>query len=850
MGNKNRSSYRFRAAAKITLISVSYLALAAASANEAYAQEPSPPTQTAPQPPSTPAQAAPQSPSPPAQPSPANEPASPPAAPAQEASSPQSAPSSPSAQTPAQQPLPQVNVEAAQPKPRSTSPVRSAQLTAPRPIVPPPSTLDPNAVVQAAWPVSGTQDARTGTVGVFSNSTSVATKINTPIVNIPQSLSVVTREFIADNAFQNLTDVTRYVPGVAIHQGEGNRDELVIRGVDSSANFFVNGFRDDVQYFRDLYNAQSVEILKGPSAITFGRGAGGGVLNRTLKEADGQRIYEATAQTGSYYDARFTLDAGQAVNENVATRLNAMYEKSDTFRQYGWLERWGINPTATFKLSEFTKVRVSYENFHDARTADRGNPSLALSPVPPPSTRFNPAGPFAPNGDLTAFFGSPNLNFARADVNTVMGFIEHDFANGLTVKNGTYFADFKKFYQNIYPGNGPLAGAVNPSNFTFNRAAYNNTTNRDNTFNDTDFIYKGYTGPLFHTIGFGTQFGTQTGISFRRTGVFPNGTTTTVDSAFAPTYFGEVNFVHQFPGFFSPGVGTPDADSRYTLHTQSFYARDTIEITRYLQLLPAFRVDRFNETALDQNTNTLRNRIDVFVSPQAAAIIKPVETLSIYYAYMVSYLPASGDQFSALNDGTVILAPQKFVNNEVGIKWQALPHLLYSVAVYDLERTNVPLPDPNRPGFFILSGRNTIRGLETELRGFLNDAWQSWLGYAYTDARVSGATSTTILPGNRIQLVPFHQFSWWNKWQFTPVWAASVGVIYFSDSFASSDDTVYLPGFVRVDAGIFATINETWKAQLNVENLFDKGYWASADGNNNLSPGQPRTYRVKLTARC
>src|SRR5262245_11894993 len=324
MGNKSRSSYRFRAAAKITLFSVSYLALAAAGATEVRAQDQSPPTQTAPQSPSVPAQTA-----------PANEPASPPAAPAQESSSPQSAPSSPSAQTPAQQPLPQVNVEAAQPKPRSTSPIRSAQVSAPRPIVSPPSTVDPNAVVQAAWPVSGTQDARTGTVGVFSNSTSVATKINTPIVNIPQSVSVVTREFIADNAFQNLTDVTRYVPGVAIHQGEGNRDELVIRGVDSSANFFVNGFRDDVQYFRDLYNAQSVEILKGPSAITFGRGAGGGVLNRTLKEADGQRIYEATAQTGSYYDARFTLDAGQAVNENVATRLNAMYEKSDTFRQYG-----------------------------------------------------------------------------------------------------------------------------------------------------------------------------------------------------------------------------------------------------------------------------------------------------------------------------------------------------------------------------------------------------------------------------------------------------------------------------------------------------------------------------------
>ena len=144
------------------------------------------------------------------------------------------------------------------------------------------------------------QDTRTGTVGIYANSTSVATKTNTPLINIPQSVSVVTKDFIRDQGFQSLTDVTRYVPGVAVHQGEGNRDELVIRGVDSSANFFVNGFRDDVQYFRDLYNTQSIEVLKGPSALTFGRGAGGGLVNRTLKEADGTRIYEATAQTGSW----------------------------------------------------------------------------------------------------------------------------------------------------------------------------------------------------------------------------------------------------------------------------------------------------------------------------------------------------------------------------------------------------------------------------------------------------------------------------------------------------------------------------------------------------------------------
>src|SRR5204863_372649 len=250
----------------------------------------------------------------PASPSAATEPAPPPAAPAREPPSAQSDTSSPPAGTPAQPDttLPQVTVEAPRSKPRATPTVQTSQLSgrprvAPAPVAPPPNAPDSTAAIQAAWPASQTQDARTGTVGVFANSTSAATKINTPLVNIPQSVSVITREFINDTGFQNLADITRYVPGVDIHQGEGNRDELIIRGVDSSANFFVNGFRDDVQYFRDLYNAQSVEILQEPSAITFGRASGGGLLNRTLKEADGQKIYDATLQTGYYNDRRATL---------------------------------------------------------------------------------------------------------------------------------------------------------------------------------------------------------------------------------------------------------------------------------------------------------------------------------------------------------------------------------------------------------------------------------------------------------------------------------------------------------------------------------------------------------------
>src|SRR5262249_20367490 len=234
--------------------------------------------------------------------------------------------------TPGASQLPAVQVDEPQRKPprrARSEPNTRTEATARRPAEqrapqPPPPTPVSNP--------ANTYDARTGTVGVYTNSTAVATKTNTPLVNIPQSISVLTKDFIRDQNFQQVTDVTRYVPGVAIHQGEGNRDELVIRGVDSSANFFVNGFRDDVQYFRDLYNAQSVEIIRGPAMLTFGRGAGGGILNRTLKYADGQPIYEGTFQTGSYQDRRVTFDVGQAVNPNVAARMNFMYEANDTRR--------------------------------------------------------------------------------------------------------------------------------------------------------------------------------------------------------------------------------------------------------------------------------------------------------------------------------------------------------------------------------------------------------------------------------------------------------------------------------------------------------------------------------------
>jgi len=728
--------------------------------------------------------------------------------------------------------LPAVTIDASKPRAHkrqrssSSSSTRRASRRAGRTQAP-----QPPAPVQNA----GTFEARTGTVGYYSNSTSVATKTNTPLLNIAQSVTVVPKQMLEDQATRSITDIIRYIPGVTVHQGEGNRDELVIRGVDSSANFYVNGFRDDVQYFRDLYNTQSIEVIKGPSALTFGRGAGGGLVNRTLKEADGQRIYEATAQTGSWGDRRFTIDAGQAVNDKVAVRLNAFYEGSDTFRDFGRLERYGINPTLTWRPTDDTKVKLSYEYYHDKELADRGNPSLAQTGT----SRFNPTVPFAPNGDFSKFFGSPIYNNTYADVQRTMAVVDHDFGNGLTVKNSTMYADYNRAYTNIYPGS--AATVAGPNTGLMSLSAYQNMTNRENLFNQTDFTYKTFTGPVFHTIAFGTEFGRQTGLGYRETGYFPGNTTSlTGVNPFDPTYFGQVTFKH----------AATDSNSKYRLNVSSAYAQDQIDVTRWLQLIAGVRFDRFDLSALDQNTSITRTRTDDKVSPRVGVIVKPVDNVSIYGAYSISYLPSSGDQFSALNDGTLILEPQKFENTEVGVKWQINPKLLFTSALYELKRSNQPITDPVRGSPYVLpDGATKVRGFEAALNGYVTADWQSILGYAYTDARITKDLSATVVAGNRVQLVPYNQFSWWNKYQFNPSWAAALGVIYLGDSYAGSDDTVKLPGFVRIDAAVYWKIDKTWSAQLNVENIFDKGYWASADGNNNLSPGQGRTFRVLARAK-
>lgn len=642
-----------------------------------------------------------------------------------------------------------------------------------------------------------------------------ATKTITPLRDIPQSINVVTREQIRDQLLTSLGDVVRYAPGITAHQGENNRDQIVIRGVSSSADFFLNGMRDDVQYYRDLYNLERIDILRGPNAMIFGRGGGGGVINRVTKEAGFGRLREMNLQLGSYNNKRFALDFDQPFNDKIAFRLNGVYENSDTFRKFVNLERYGISPTLTIKPDAQTVISLGYEHFRDYRTADRGIPSFGDRPADTP---------------ISTFFGDPEHSYARSRVNLGWAAIEHR-AGGLNIRNRTLFGAYDRGYQNFVPG------AVTLDKAQVALSAYNNATQRFNIFNQTDITYGLTTGRIRHTLLAGAEFGLQLTDNFRNTGFF-NNTVTSILAAYArPTINTPVTFRQS----------ATDADNHLKANIAATYAQDQIELSRYVQVVAGVRFDHFTLQYHNNRNGQNLLRIDELVSPRVGLVVKPAAAVSVYGNYSVAYLPSSGDQFSSLTTITQQVKPEKFNNYEAGVKWDVIRAVSLTAAVYRLDRTNTRATDPKDPTRIVQTGGERTNGFEIGLNGSITRSWRMTGGYAYQDAFITSAT-TAASAGARVAQVPHHNFSLWNNYQIAARVAAGLGVIHRSDMFAAIDNTVILPGYTRADAAVYFSLSEKLRLQANVDNLLDKKYYINADGNNNISPGSPRLIRVGLTA--
>ena len=302
-----------------------------------------------------------------------------------------------------------------------------------------------------------------------------ATKTDTLLRDVPQSITVVSeRTDPGRSPCRAWRTSSRYVPGVGMAQGEGNRDTPILRGNTSTADFFVDGVRDDVEYFRDLYNVERVEALKGPNAMIFGRGGAGGVINRVTRQAGWDAVREVSLQAGSWDNRRTTADFGDALNDRVAVRVTGVYEDSESYRDGFELERYGVNPTLAMRLGEQQHAAVGLRVL---RLRSHRRPRRAVVRRAGRSTT-----------DESTFFGDPDPQpDGRDGESRARSVFDHEFGDGVSLRNRTLYGDYDKFYQNVYPGG---AATVDENGImVVPISAYNNAQLRENFFNQTDLMF-------------------------------------------------------------------------------------------------------------------------------------------------------------------------------------------------------------------------------------------------------------------------------------------------------------------------------------------------------------------------
>jgi len=648
--------------------------------------------------------------------------------------------------------------------------------------------------------------------GYATKQNKTAVKTNTKLIDLPQSISVITSELMTDQNIRSIAEAVRYVPGVSMAQGEGNRDTPIFRGNASTGDLFVDGIRDDVQYYRDTYNVDSIDVLKGPNAMVFGRGGAGGLINRNLKKADWDSHRELGFQGGSWDRFRVTADFNQVINDNFAVRLNGMWETANSFREGFESERWGVNPTLSWRSDDKkTKIIAGYEHYQDDRTADRGISSYQGRPL---------------DSKISTFFGDPKQSPMWTTVDAFNTLIEHQFDNGLTIRNNMRYASYDKYYKNVFPG------AVNTAGTQVSISAYDNATQRENFFNQTDLTYDFKTGFIKHTVLAGMEFGRQETDNRRETGYFTdvgrNATSVNVPLS-NPRYAGNMTF-RQAAG---------DADNHGVATIAAGYIQDQLELNKQLQLIFGVRYDSFNMNFRNnRNGQWIRSNDDLF-SPRGGLVYKPLNNLSLYANYSMSYVPRAGDQLSSLTLSTQALTPERFDNYEVGAKWEITPDLLATLAFYQLDRSNALATDPNNPAVsFLVNGQRT-RGIELGISGNITEDWKMFGGYAFQDGKITKSLSSSALAGATMAQVPEHTFNLWNRYDINKQWGVGLGSIYRSKMYASTDNLVTLPGFLRFDAAVYFKPTKNIEMQVNIENLLDKKYFDNAHSNTNIMPGSP-----------
>ncbi|WP_323121168.1 TonB-dependent receptor [Burkholderia alba] len=645
-----------------------------------------------------------------------------------------------------------------------------------------------------------------------------ATKTDMSLMDVPQTVNVVPHALIEDQNASSLQDALRNVPGVGFSLGDGQRDQITIRGFNSITDQYVDGIRDDALYYRDLSNVERIEVLKGPAAVLYGRGSAGGLVNRVLKRPLANPVRDVGVTLGTEGERRADFDLGWNANDAARFRMTGATENSTSFRDPFHLNRQAIAPSAQFRLDADTVLNVEFDYLHDRRTSDQGLPAYRGRPVDVP---------------IGTYYGSANAadtsyNDVSAKSATVS--LDHRFDDKLSFHGAIRAYDFSLERKN-YPTYAPIKPAVRPT-----------VTIDQSTRQRTDHGIDGVFELTQKTSLFGMKHELLYGIELSQQQKFD----TIYSVSKVATYDLYNPQLVDLPGV--PAGAPAKTNAATVTGLVGVYAQDLVSLTEQWKLLAGLRFDYLSQIRHDYTTANLNlNRSDRAWSPRVGLIYEPFDWMTLYASYSQSFSPLADTLISAgaFANGAA-LAPQKTTAYEVGSRFDLGGKSMASVALFDMRQTSQQIGDPFHPGYALPIGTQHVHGFELGYSGEFAPKWSVYAGYAYLNGTVDGSPQATsagvALASNTPGLMPRHSASLWLKRELPYGFYAAAGTQFQSARYASASDAVTLPSFMIFNLGA-GYRSKRVDVTLTLDNLFDRKYFISAHGNADLynMPGEPRT---------
>ncbi|UUC95212.1 TonB-dependent siderophore receptor [Comamonas sp. C11] len=641
-----------------------------------------------------------------------------------------------------------------------------------------------------------------------------ATKIEAPLRDIPQTVNVVPQSLLRDQAAQSMQDALKAVPGVGFSHGDGQRDQVTIRGFSAIADQFVDGLRDDALYFRDLSNIEQIEVLKGPASVLYGRGSSGGLINRITKKP-GVNLSEVGLTLGRWNQRRGEFDLARAPQDSpVSYRLTGAIERADSYRDQQLLDRKALAASVLIKPSSDTRVLLQADYLKDSRLTDFGIPAYQGRPV---------------NVSPGTYYGAANardVDVSRAEVASLGATLNHRISESLSLRNALRYYDYSLDRDNT------LVGSVNEKAMTASLTRGNVQRDESGFFNQTELTQKLELAGMKHQLLYGVEFGRQSKdlLSYSRANV----ATVSLFNPVLPTLPLRID-------------GKPAADNHSVFKVASAYLQDLVTISPQWKALTGVRYDRFQqETHERQPGKPDLGRTDTAWSPRVGLVYQPSSAWSYYASWSKSFQP-SGETF-ALAANNAQLAPEKTTSEEVGVKWD-LPDGKASVtaSLFKLERTNIKSVDPTSNTVVPLGVQRT-NGLELTFAAEIAPSWQVWAGYAFLDGEMTTSPAVDAgqpVQGKRPTLTPRQSANLWVTKALGHGFGLGGGLNYVGARFANPGNTVTLPGYTTVDAMAYYRMGP-WDVQLKLNNLLNRRYIVAGHGSSpNLNlPGAPRSAQV------